>query len=137
MVIPDSLPKPGFHHVRINLGRADIGVAEHGLYAAQVRTILKQVCRETVTDHVWTQRMEDARLGAVSFQELPETLPCHRTATRCDEQVRADSAVQQLGALGTLILFDGAQSRSTYRNQPLFIAFARDADNPCLRIQIR
>jgi len=37
MVLVNGLPQSGPHHMSINLGSGYVGVAQHGLQAAQVR----------------------------------------------------------------------------------------------------
>ncbi len=51
-------------HVRVDLGRADVGVAEHLLHDAQVRAALEQVRRERVAQHVRRQLVRDAERPA-------------------------------------------------------------------------
>src|SRR5271168_3481967 len=51
-----NLLQPLFHHMRINLGGGNIGVPQHQLHGAQIRSALQQVCRKTVPQHVRRQR---------------------------------------------------------------------------------
>ena len=45
-------------HMRINLGRRNIGVTEQRLHDAQIRAVMQQVRRECVTQHM---RTDEAR----------------------------------------------------------------------------
>ncbi len=83
------LPQPGFEHVRVDLRRRQVGVAEHGLDRAQIRAALEQMRRERVPEHVRAEVRADAGLAAVGLQELPEsTARQPAAAARVDEQPR-------------------------------------------------
>jgi hypothetical protein len=45
--------QPFARHMRINLRRTDVGVAEHELYGAQVGTAVDQMGGERMTQGVW------------------------------------------------------------------------------------
>src|SRR5581483_6277085 len=46
MVVEDELLEPLLEHVRVDLGRRDIGMAQQLLHGAQVRAAVEQVARE-------------------------------------------------------------------------------------------
>ena len=68
MVLLDRLREPRPHDVRINLGGRDIGMAQHGLDTAQVRSAFEKVGREAVPDHVGSQVVKNAGLLPVRHQ---------------------------------------------------------------------
>jgi hypothetical protein len=59
----DLAPAP-VRHVRVPLGRAEVGVAQHLLHASQVGAALEQVGRERVPEKV---RVDALRLEAGSI----------------------------------------------------------------------
>src|SRR4029078_6314751 len=78
-------------HVRIDLGRGEIGVAEHHLNGSQVRSPLKQMGRKGVAQHVRTQGVSNPSLLRVGLQNLPESHSAQTgsAAARVDEEPRA------------------------------------------------
>ena len=57
-----SRPKrAALHHVRVDHGRAYVGVAEKLLNRSDVRTCLKQVRGKAVAEHVARDRLADTR----------------------------------------------------------------------------
>ena len=52
--------QPRLEHVRVDLRRRQIGVAEHHLDGAQVGAALEQVRRERVAQHVRAERARQA-----------------------------------------------------------------------------
>ena len=82
-------------HVRVQLGRCEIGVAEHLLDAPEVGTALEQMGRERVSKKMWVHasRLEPCTLG-----EPPEdeTGACtrERSAFRVQEQCGRPAPVE-------------------------------------------
>jgi hypothetical protein len=75
MELAVHLAQPRSTHVRVNLGRADAGVAEQFLNDPEVRAVLEQVRRETVAQHVGRDVARDARLPhrcLMCFQSVVE-----------------------------------------------------------------
>src|SRR5262245_5208920 len=65
--------QPGFEHVRVDLGRRQIAVAEHHLDSAQIGAALQQMRREGVPQDVGTQRARKVGAAPVVFQNFPES----------------------------------------------------------------
>jgi hypothetical protein len=122
--------------VGINLGGRDIGVPQHHLHAAQVRSTLQQVGGEAVPQHMGRQPVENARLAAVRGQQLPETLAGEATAARGYEKISAGAALEKRAAPVPEPSLDGMERGPAHRHQPLFVALAGDAHNAHGRIQI-
>ena len=72
MVIVNRAAEPGFQYMGVNLRCRDIGMAEHGLYATQVRSAFQEVCRKAVPDHVGRQPLPDTGILPIDGQLLPE-----------------------------------------------------------------
>ena len=68
MVLLDCLPQSRPHDVRVNLGRRDVGMTEHRLYAPQVRSTFQKMGSEAVPDYVRSQILEDTGFLAISHQ---------------------------------------------------------------------
>jgi hypothetical protein len=58
-------------HVRVNLSRGNIGVAEHLLHCSKVRAALEEVRREGVAERVRRNVLRDLR----SLDVMPKNLP--------------------------------------------------------------
>ena len=52
MVLVDGVPKSRTHHMSVDLGGGNVGVAEHRLNAAQVGAAFQQVGRGRVAEAV-------------------------------------------------------------------------------------
>ena len=76
------------HHVRINLRRRNIGMAEHKLNGAQIRAALQKVSRETVTQHVGLQFQSQPGFSSILRKFFPETDAAHASAKAIQENVR-------------------------------------------------
>jgi hypothetical protein len=74
MMLVDRLAEPGAHHVCVDLRGGDIGMAQHGLYAAKVRAAFQEVRCETVPKNVGTKIVKDASSLPVQVQKVPERL---------------------------------------------------------------
>ena len=108
-------------NMSIDLGSADIAVAEHHLYRAEVRAIREQRCRETVTEHVRGNIINPGH-PAVVLNELPELLPRHSPATPVDKQFIGTGIPQQASARGQIeikIIEGRASDRHTAFLAPL------------------
>ena len=68
MVLLDCLPQSRPHDVRVNLGRRDVGMTEHRLYAPQVRSTFQKMGREAVPDNVRSQVLKDTGFLAIRHQ---------------------------------------------------------------------
>ena len=99
MVLVDRLPQPGTHHVRVDLCRSNVGVSQHGLHAAQVRSTLQEMSRKRMPQHVRTEALENASGFPMSTKQLPKALPCDPGSAGRHEKIRAHSPLQKLGSL--------------------------------------
>ena len=87
--------------VRVELGRAEVGVAEHLLDAAQVGAALEQVRRERVAEQVRVDalRVEAGGRGEPA-QDQERARPRERAALRVQEQLGPVAAVEVRPAAG-------------------------------------
>src|SRR3990172_1983593 len=80
--------------VRVDLGGRDVGVAQHGLDGPQIGAASEEVRRERVAQLVGGDAPRYAGSARVPAEELPEALPGHAGAPRCDEQVPRGTPLQ-------------------------------------------
>ena len=89
------LAASAIRHVRVTLGRPEIGVAEHLLHRAKICTALEEVRREGVAEQV---RMDATRLEACAFGELAKdqerTGTGERAAASVEEELRSVAPVE-------------------------------------------
>ena len=97
---PQSLP----HHVGVDLGGGDVGVAEHHLDAAQVRAALEQVRSEAVPQDVRRQGPRHSRLASVAPQPVPEGLAREALPAAGHKQVYRSPSPQQARPGGRVAL---------------------------------
>src|SRR5918994_850739 len=74
--------EPGLEHVRVNLRRRQIRMAEHDLDRAEIRAALEQVRGERVPEDVWAQVAADTRFDAIVLEHLPKANSRQRTSAR-------------------------------------------------------
>ena len=67
--------EPGCVHVRIDLRRADVGVAEQFLHDAQVRATRQQMRREAVSKRVRRQTPIYPQSASVFLHQSPAVCP--------------------------------------------------------------
>jgi hypothetical protein len=85
MMLVHGLPQARPHHVRINLGGGYVSVPQHRLHASQIGAAFQQMRSEGVPKHVGRQVVENSGFLAITRQQLPESLPRHRSAAIGDE----------------------------------------------------
>ena len=79
----------------VDLRRADVGVAEHGLDRAQIGPPLDQVGGKRVAQLVRRQALADAGGARVGGEQLPEALAGHGAAPVGHEQRRRAARAEQ------------------------------------------
>src|SRR4051812_35172701 len=96
-----QLPTAAIGYGRVELGRPEIGVAQHLLDGTEIRAALEEVGREGVAEKV---RMHTFRLEPRSPRELPEDQEGARarecTAPGVQEQLRPVALVEVRPAVG-------------------------------------
>ena len=118
------LPPPPIRYVRVELGRAEIGVAEHLLNAPEVGAALEQVRRERVPQQV---RVDPLRLEAGVRRQPPQDQERagagERAALGVEEELRPVPAVEVRAAAGEVApqRFDRLAAD---RDDPLLAALA-------------
>src|SRR5947209_6004629 len=130
MVFHYDLAQTRPHYVCIDLGRADIRMAQHHLHTAQVRASFEQMRRECVPQHVRTQLSVDPGSLSMCAQQLPEALARHTRSPRGHEQVWTYSPLQQQRTLLNPILLNCLQRLAAHRHNPLLVTLADDSDCP-------
>src|SRR4051794_14934022 len=129
-----QLPTAPIGYVRVELGRPEIGVAQHLLDRTEIRAALEQVCREGMAEKV---RMHTFGLEARTLGELPEDQECTRaresTALRVQEQLRPVALVEVRAAVGE-VAAQRLGGLASERDDPLLAALPRAADQPLVEI---
>src|SRR2546428_10717155 len=90
--------QPRLEHVRVDLRRREIGVAEHHLNRAQIGAAFEQMRCEGMPHDVRAERTRQAPLTPVPFEDLPEADARQRAAPRVDKQDLANPARSANGA---------------------------------------
>ena len=89
------LAASAIRHVRVALGRPEIGVAEHLLHRAEIGAAFEEVGRERVAEQVW---MNTAWLEPGAFRELAQdqerTGAREGTAAGVEEELRSVAPVE-------------------------------------------
>jgi len=88
MKFPVDLPQPVAGDVRVNLRRADVGVAEQFLDHAQVRAVLEQMGRKTVPQHVRRHVPLHARAADAILDVQPQRHRRERRAALRQKNIR-------------------------------------------------
>ena len=83
-----DLLQPLVFHVRIDLGRGDVDVAQHHLHGAQIGTVFQQMRGERMTQHVRGDRLVNAGPERPPPENGPKALPRHGRPPPRHEQRR-------------------------------------------------
>jgi len=127
-----DLAATAIRDVRIALGRPEVGVAEHLLNGAEIRSAFEEVRRERMAEEM---RMHASRLETGSVCKLPQDQerPCtsQRAASRVQEELRPVPAVEVRAAEGE-VAANGFCRRAPERDEALLISLAEHADDSIL-----
>jgi len=88
MKFPVDFPQPAAGDVSVDFRRADVRVAEQFLNHPQVRTVLQQVRRETVPQHVRRDVALDARAANAILDAQPQRDGSERRAAFVEKNIR-------------------------------------------------
>src|SRR5262245_23213634 len=128
------LAPPAVGHVGVELGRGEVGVAEHLLDAPQVGAALEQVRRERVAEEV---RVDPARLEAGLLGKAAEDQERagagQRAALRIEEELGAVARVEE-GAAAAQVAAERVGGTAPERDDPLLAALADRADEARLEV---
>ena len=118
----------------IELGRTEVGVAEHLLHAAEVGAAFEEMGGERMTQEMG---MDAARLQAGFVRQAPEdekdACARERPALRVQEELGAVATVEVRTPAGE-IAPQGLGRFTTERDDPLFISLAQAAHDPVVEI---
>ena len=124
-----DLASPAVRDVRVALGRAEIGVAEHLLDAPEVGAALEQVRRERVAKEVGVDpRRARARLLRELSQDEERARARQRPAAGVQEELGPVAAVE-VRAAEREVAPDGLRRRAAERDETLLPALAERADD--------
>src|SRR3954447_4152406 len=129
-----QLPAASIGYVGVELGRREVGVAEHLLHGAEIRAALQQVCRERVPEQVRVDslRVEAGLLGELA-QDQEGAGPRQRPAARVQEQLRPVPRVEERTAARE-VAPQRVGCRAPERDDALLAALADTADEPLLEV---
>jgi len=126
------LASPPIRHVRVALGRPEIGVAQHLLHRAEIGTALEEVRREGVTEEV---RVDPARLEPCTFGQLAKD-----QEGACASKCTSAGVKEELGSVATVemrsperqVAPHGLGGRAPEGDESLLAAFSEDAHHTLL-----
>ena len=129
-----ELAPPPVGDVGVELGRAQVGVAEHLLDAAQVGAALEQVGRERVAQQVGVDaaRLEPGDRGQPA-QDQEGARAGQRPALRVQEELGAVAAVE-VGAAAREVAAQRLDRWPPDRDDALLAALADDAHEPVVEV---
>jgi len=121
----------GVGDVGVDLGRADVGVAEHGLDAAEVGAVHEEVGGERVAQSVWSDVFGDAgEFGVVVDDALDAAGSETAEVTGRIDGVEMARVVEKEGGEGIAsdceIVTSGLSGGFADKNRTVFFAFATD-----------
>src|SRR3954471_7908344 len=129
-----QLSSAAIGYVGVELGRREVGVAEHLLHRPEICAALEQVRRERVPEQV---RVDALRVEAGFAGELAEDQERagagERAAARVQEQLRAMPHVEERPAARE-IASQRVGGRAPERHDALLVALADAADEPLLEV---
>src|SRR4051812_33797733 len=129
-----QLPSASIGYVGIELGRREVGVAEHLLDAAEVGAPLEQVRRERVAQQVRVDALRvQARLSGETAQDQKGAGAAERAALRVQEQLRPAAAVE-VGAPAGEIALHGLCGAAPDRDDALLAPLAEAANEPLVEV---
>ncbi len=126
-----NLLQPFFDHVRVDLRRGNIGVAQHQLDRAQICAALQKMRCKTVAQHVRGRTNTQSGLTPIRRENLPNTDAAERRTTAVNEKRCRESLLPFSDKPGTgvaKIPFDKRKCLLANRNDALFVSLT-DAAN--------
>src|SRR6185503_3001786 len=120
----------------IDLGSADAGVAEKFLNDPQIRTVLEQVGREAVPQHVRCHIARDAGVTNSILNAEPKSDWRERRATFGEENGARRLAGDELWSTSLEISIESCYRLTPERHHAFLIAFADHVQKTCLELQL-
>ena len=129
-----DLASPAIRDVRVALGRAEVGVAEHLLDAAEVGAALEEVRRERVAQQVGVdaRRLEAGLLGELP-QDEERAGAGQRPAAGVQEELGAIAAVE-VRAAEREVAADGFGGGPAERHETFLASLAERADDASVEV---
>ena len=126
------LAASAIRHVRVALGRPEIGVTEHLLHRAEIGAALEEVRREGVTEEV---RVDATRLEPCAFGQLAKDQECagasECTAAGVEEELRSVTPVE-MGPAECQVAAHGLGGRPPEWDEAFLAALSEHAYNALL-----
>lgn len=135
-----ELAMDGFESVLIDmgvdLGRGNIGMAEHFLDDAQIGAIAEEMGSETVSQEMWINIFLQARMPRMFFHDLPDAGSGQFATAGRQKNLAAAAALHQRGALGREICGQCFARLAAHRDEARFVAFAGNTNDPFLGVKV-
>src|SRR4051794_31995692 len=120
--------------MRVQLGRAEIRVAEHLLDAPQVGAALEQVRRERVAQEVWVDALGlEARAAGEAAQDQESACAGEAATLRVQEELRTVPPVE-IGTPVSEVASERIDRVPADRDDALFVALAGATDEPLFQV---
>ena len=68
-------------HMRVDLGRGNVGMTQQKLHHPQVGSVIHQMGRKCMTQHMWRGQAVNPGLSCMSPNQPPKMLSGHRLIT--------------------------------------------------------
>ena len=122
--------------VGVDLGRGNIGMAEHFLDDAQIGAIAEEMRSETVPQEMWINIFLQPGMPRMFFHDLPDAGSGQFAAACRQENLAAAAALHERRALGREICGQCFARLAAHRDEAHFVAFAGDANDPFLGVKV-
>jgi hypothetical protein len=81
-------------HMRVDLGRSNIGVPQHRLNGSEIGASLEQMRGKRMSEHVRRDRLRNPGASCPLQKQLPTSLPCEPVPTATHEEDTRRSAFE-------------------------------------------
>jgi len=108
----------------VDLGRSNVGVAQHDLHGAQVSAMGQEMGGKGVAQHVGGDGLADGGCQCRFLDDLPETEPGHGAAPVADKKDVAAPALEDQRAGRFEVVVDDFPGRNAKRDEPFLVALA-------------
>jgi len=112
----------------VDLGRGDVGMAQHDLHGAQVGAVGQEVGGKGVAQHVRRDGLADSGCLRRFLDDLPEPEPGHGAAPVADKKDVAASALEDQWAGGLEVVLNDFPGRDAKGDEPFLVALADHPD---------
>ena len=120
----------GVFNVGIDLGGGNAGMPKHGLYGPQIRSMIQQMGRERMPEHMWRDGLGNPGSSRAIFKHFPKILPTHGPTQPGEKQRRRRPFFDKARTSGLQILRNQFACLIADRHNSLLIALAGRLQKP-------